>query len=40
MSAPAKDDTKTFVVGVNESTYNGEKKLYQMHLVLQTVLDQ
>ncbi|MGJ0343102.1 type I glyceraldehyde-3-phosphate dehydrogenase [Aliarcobacter cryaerophilus] len=25
MSAPAKDDTKTFVVGVNESTYNGEK---------------
>ena len=25
MSTPAKDDTKTFVVGVNESTYNGEK---------------
>ena len=25
MSAPTKDDTKTFVVGVNESTYNGEK---------------
>lgn len=25
ISAPAKDDTKTFVVGVNESTYNGEK---------------
>ena len=25
MSAPAKDDTKTFVVGVNEPTYNGEK---------------
>lgn len=25
MSAPAKDDTKTFVVGVNEQTYNGEK---------------
>ena len=25
MSAPAKDDTKTFVVGVNEHTYNGEK---------------
>ncbi|MGJ0311992.1 type I glyceraldehyde-3-phosphate dehydrogenase [Aliarcobacter cryaerophilus] len=25
MSAPAKDDTKTFVVGVNVHTYNGEK---------------
>src|SRR5574344_1055280 len=24
MSAPAKDDTKTFVMGVNESTYGGE----------------
>ncbi|HKM19433.1 MAG TPA: type I glyceraldehyde-3-phosphate dehydrogenase [Aliarcobacter sp.] len=24
MSAPAKDDTKTYVIGVNESTYNGE----------------
>ncbi|WP_418186261.1 type I glyceraldehyde-3-phosphate dehydrogenase [Aliarcobacter vitoriensis] len=25
MSAPAKDDTKTYVIGVNESTYDGEK---------------
>lgn len=25
MSAPAKDDTQTFVMGVNEKTYNGEK---------------
>jgi len=25
MSAPAKDDTKTYVMGVNESTYDGEK---------------
>ncbi|PRM99113.1 type I glyceraldehyde-3-phosphate dehydrogenase [Aliarcobacter cryaerophilus] len=24
MSAPAKDDTKTYVIGVNESTYDGE----------------
>ncbi|PRM88824.1 type I glyceraldehyde-3-phosphate dehydrogenase [Aliarcobacter cryaerophilus] len=24
MSAPAKDDTKTYVIGVNESTYGGE----------------
>ncbi|AXK48167.1 type I glyceraldehyde-3-phosphate dehydrogenase [Aliarcobacter trophiarum LMG 25534] len=25
MSAPAKDDTKTYVMGVNENTYNGEE---------------
>ena len=25
MSAPAKDDTPTFVIGANEDTYNGEK---------------
>jgi glyceraldehyde 3-phosphate dehydrogenase len=25
MSAPAKDDTKTYVMGVNENTYEGEK---------------
>lgn len=25
MSAPAKDDTKTYVMGVNENTYSGEK---------------
>lgn len=25
MSAPAKDDTPTFVIGANEETYNGEK---------------
>lgn len=25
MSAPAKDDTPTFVIGANEDSYNGEK---------------
>ena len=39
LSAPAKGDVTTLVMGVNHEDYDAEKdKLFQMHLVQQTVL--